>query len=98
MILGIFSRILPILAGVDSHKLTSLWGVFILLNVGCAGRVALEILTDLGPDIGYPLIGVTGFMELGALAGWGVGLWRVINLSKTHRASVLHIPVSLETR
>ncbi|MGC2213955.1 MAG: NnrS family protein [Silvibacterium sp.] len=98
MILGISSRIVPILAGVDSHKLSSLWGPFILLNVGCAGRVVLEILTDWRPDIAYPLIGVTGFMELGALAWWGVGLWRVMNLSKTHRANVLRIPVPLGTR
>ena len=89
MILGISSRVVPILAGMDSHKLTSLWGPFILLNLGCAGRVALEILTDSRPGIAYPLIGITGFMELGALAWWGVGLWRVMNLSKTHRDSVL---------
>jgi hypothetical protein len=28
----------------------------------------LVILTDSRPDIAYPLIGVTGFMESGALA------------------------------
>ncbi|MGH9360028.1 MAG: NnrS family protein [Terriglobia bacterium] len=98
MILGISSRVVPILAGVDSRKLTSLWGPFILLNVGCAGRVVLEILTDSRPGIAYPLIGITGFMELGALAWWGVGLWRVMNFSKTHRASVLRVPVPLEAR
>ncbi len=98
MILGVSSRIVPILAGVDSHKLSSLWGPFILLNAGCVGRVVLEILTDSRPDIAYALIGVTGFMELGALAWWGVGLWRVMNLSKTHRANVLRIPVPLGTR
>ena len=98
MILGISSRVVPILAGVDSRELTSLWGPFILLNVGCAGRVVLEILTDSRPGIAYPLIGITGFMELGALAWWGVGLWRVMNLSKTHRARVLRVPIPLEAR
>lgn len=98
MILGVSSRIVPILAGVDSHKLSSLWGPFILFNAGCAGRVVLEILTDSRPDIAYPLIGITGFIELGALAWWGIGLWRVMNLSKTHRANALRIPAQLETR
>ncbi|MGH9344395.1 MAG: NnrS family protein [Terriglobia bacterium] len=98
MILGISSRVVPILAGADSRKLTSLWGPFILLNAGCAGRVVLEILTDSQPGIAYPLIGITGFLELTALAWWGIELWRVMNLSKTHRAGVLRVPVSLEAR
>lgn len=96
MILGVSSRVVPILAGVDARKLTALWGPFVLLNAGCAGRVILEILTDSRPGLAYPLIGITGFMELGALAWWGIGLWRVMNLSKTHRASVLRAPVPVE--
>jgi len=98
MILGVSSRVVPILAGVDSKKLTSLWGPFILLNAGGAGRVILEILTDFAPRIAYPLIGITGFAELAALVWWGIGLWHVMNLSKTHRASVLRIPMPLGAR
>ncbi|MGH9326914.1 MAG: NnrS family protein [Terriglobia bacterium] len=95
MILGVSSRVVPILAGVDSKQLTSLWGPFILLNVGCAGRVTMQVLTDSAPHVAYPLLGITGFLELGALAWWGIGLWRVMNLSKTHRASVLKAPMPL---
>lgn len=98
MILGVSSRVVPILAGVDSRRLTSLWGPFILLNAGCAGRVILEILTDSAPQVAYPLIGITGFMELGALAWWGIGLWRVMNLSKTRRASALGMPMPIGAR
>lgn len=98
MILGVSSRIVPILAGVDSHKLNSLWGPFVLLNTGCAGRVVLEILTDSRPELAYPLIGITGFMELAGLAWWGIGLWHVMNLSKTYRANVLRAPVQLGAR
>ena len=98
MILGISSRVVPILAGVDSRKLTSLWGPFILLNAGCAGRVILEILTDFAPRIAYSFIGFTGLAELAALAWWGIGLWHVMNLSKTYRASVLRIPMPLGAR
>ncbi len=95
MILGVSSRVVPILAGVDSKRLTSLWGPFILLNAGCIGRVILQILTDSAPRIAYPLIGITGFAELAALAWWGIGLWHVMNLSKTHRASVLRMPMPI---
>ncbi|HZT73118.1 MAG TPA: NnrS family protein [Terriglobales bacterium] len=87
MIVGVSSRVVPILAGVDSSRLANLWGPFLLLNAGCAGRVILEILTDVAPAIAYPLIGITGLLELGALGWWGIGLWRVMNLGKTRRAT-----------
>ena len=95
MIMGVSSRVVPILAGVDSRHLTSLWGPFILINVGCAGRVVLEVLTDFRPGVAYALIGITGALEPVALAGWGVGLWRVMNLSRTHRENVLRIPMAM---
>ncbi|HLI30456.1 MAG TPA: NnrS family protein [Terriglobia bacterium] len=98
IILGVSSRVVPILAGIDSRRLDPLWGPFLLLNAGCAGRVILQILTESAPHIAYALIGITGMMELTALAWWGIGLWRVMSLSKTRRASVLRIPMPLEAR
>jgi hypothetical protein len=96
MILGVSSRVVPILAGIDSKQLSSLWGPFVLLNAGCAGRVVLQVLTESFPGVAYPLIGLTGVIELSALAWWGVGLWHVMNLAKTHRASVLKAPIPIE--
>jgi hypothetical protein len=95
MIIGVSSRVVPILAGIDSKQLTALWGPFVLLNAGCAGRVLLQILTDWNPAIAYAFIGITGVMELGALAWWGVGLWRVMNLAKIHRQGLLRPPAPL---
>ncbi len=95
MIVGVSSRVVSILAGIDSKQLTYLWGPFILLNAGCAGRVLLQILTDWAPNAAYSFIGITGVMELGALAWWGAGLWRVMNLSKVHRSNVLKAPAPL---
>jgi hypothetical protein len=46
MILVVSSRVVPIQAGVDGSKLTSLWAPFILLNAGNAARVILQIATD----------------------------------------------------
>jgi NnrS protein len=95
MIVGVSSRIVPILAGVDAKKLSSLWGPFVLLNAGCAGRVVLQILTDFRPAISYPLLGVTGFVEVVALAWWSVGLWRVMNMARTRRPQALTAPLVL---
>ena len=96
MILGVSSRVVPILSGVDSTKLTSLWAPFILINVGNAGRVSLQILTDWRPEVAYPLLGFTGFIEVTALAWWGIHLWRVMNLARTHRKDLLTVHVPLE--
>jgi hypothetical protein len=67
MILGVSSRVVPILAGIDAKRMNSLWAPFILFNVGCAGRVLLQVLTDFVPNVAYPLIGFTGFIELTGL-------------------------------
>lgn len=83
MILGISSRVVPILSGVDSRRLDSLWWPFVLLNVGNAGRVVLQILTDFIPKQAYPLVGFTGFIEVSALAWWGIGLWRTMNRGRS---------------
>jgi NnrS protein len=97
MILGVSSRVVPILAGMDGAKLTSLWGPFILINVGNAGRVLLQVLTDWYPKAAYPVLGFTGFIEVMALAWWGMHLWRVMNLARIHRPQTLKIDVPLGT-
>lgn len=95
MIVGVASRVVPILSGVDSKQINSLWGPFILLNLGCMGRVILQILTDFQPQLAFSLIGITGVLELAGFVWWGVELWRMMNLAKTHRASLLRAPMSL---
>jgi hypothetical protein len=98
MILGVSARVVPILAGVDAKQVSALWGPFILINVGCAGRVGLQILSDFLPRIAYPLLGVTGFLEVAALAWWGLELWHTMNLSRTHRARFLRAPLPLPVK
>lgn len=95
MILGVSSRVVPILAGADSKQVSSPWGPFILFNSGNAGRVILQILTDFIPAVAYPLIGWTGFIEVAGLVWWGIVLWRTRNLAKTHRAKLLKPPLPL---
>jgi NnrS protein len=98
MIMGIASRVVPILAGLDSSRLSSLWGPFILLNLGNIGRVTLQILTDFIPRVAYPLVGVTGFLELAALTWWGVELWLTMNAAKRRQLPGLDVAVSALAR
>jgi hypothetical protein len=85
--------VVPILAGIDGASLTALWGPFILINVGNTGRVLLQVLTDWFPKFAYSLVGFTGFIEVIALAWWGIHLWRVMNLAKTRRPQAITINV-----
>jgi uncharacterized protein involved in response to NO len=98
MILGVSSRVVPILAGIDAKQMNSLWAPFLLFNAGCAGRVVLQILTDFVPNVAYPLIGFTGFIELSALLWWGIELWRTMNVARTSRTKMLSGPFPLPAR
>ncbi len=98
MIMGVSGRIVPILAGMDSKQMGSLWLPFVLINIGCAGRVALQVLTDFVPSIAFPLVGFTGFIEFAALLWWGIELWRTMNFAKTNRAKLLTAPFPLVAR
>jgi len=98
MILGVSSRVVPILAGIDAKRMNSLWAPFLLSNVGCTARVLLQILTDFVPNVAYPLIGFTGFIELSALLWWGIELWRTMNVARTRHANMLRAPFPLAAR
>ena len=98
MIMGVSSRVVPILAGIDARRMNSLWAPFVLINVGCAGRVLFQVLTDFVPSVAFPLVGFTGFIEFSALLWWGPELWGTMNLAKTTRARLLTAPLPVTIR
>ncbi|MGC1648914.1 MAG: NnrS family protein [Candidatus Sulfotelmatobacter sp.] len=98
MIMGVSSRVVPILSGADSNRMNSLWVPFILINLGCSGRVLLQVLTDFVPGVAFPLVGLTGFIEFTALLWWGVELWRTMNVAKTSRNKMLAAPFPVGVR
>ena len=98
MILGVSSRVVPILAGVDAKRMDTLWAPFVLFNAGCAGRVVLQVLTDFIPGVAYALIGFTGFVELAALAWWGMELWRTMNLAAKGGEASMAMPFPVPAR
>ncbi len=77
MIMGVAARVVPTLCGVDVRRLSPLTLPFVLLNAGCALRVAGQTLTDFAPG-SFPVAGVSGLLEVTALALWGAHLWSVM--------------------
>ena len=98
MILGVSSRIVPMLAGLRDEEIGALWWPFLLFNIGNGLRVSLQILTDFVPAVAYPWVGFTGFLEVVALFWWGALMWRTMNLAKTTRARLFPAPVVRESQ
>ena len=87
MILGVSSKVIPVLSGRDPGELSPLNHAFYLLNIGNLIRVSAQIATD---HVGwaYPIMGVSGFLEVSALALWGVDIWRTMNSRVVQAAEV----------
>jgi hypothetical protein len=78
MIVGVASRVVPTLNGLDPRRLTQLWLPFLLLNLGCTLRVLMQTLTDF-TEWAYPLAGISGLLEVSGLALWGMHTWAVMS-------------------
>jgi hypothetical protein len=77
MIVGVASKIVPTLNGVDVRRLPALWLPFALINLGCALRVLTQTLTDV-TTFAFPAVGVSAVLEISGLALWGAHLWRIM--------------------
>jgi uncharacterized protein involved in response to NO len=73
MIVGVSSKVVPTLSGVDVRRARSLWPTFLLLNLGNLTRVAFQIATDFSPAA-YKVMGASGFIEVVGLTLWGYEL------------------------
>jgi len=77
MIVGMAAKVVPVLRGADTKALPRLWVPFVLINLGCALRVAGQTATDFA-DWVFPLAGVSGVLEVAGLAVWGAPLVRLM--------------------
>ena len=73
MIVGVSSKVVPTLSGVDVRRANALWPTFVLLNIGNLTRVSSQIATDFFPSA-YAIMGFSGFIEVVALTLWGYEL------------------------
>jgi hypothetical protein len=77
MIVGVAAKVVPNLNGISSKVLSSLWGPFVLINVGCATRVVGQTLTDFTATA-FAFAGISGVLEVTGLAMWGTHLWLIM--------------------
>lgn len=75
MIVGVSSKVVPTLSGLEIKRTPSLWPSFLLLNVGNLARVTTEIATDFTRSA-YAWMGWTGFIEVAGLLLWAWELYR----------------------
>ena len=87
MIVGVASKVVPTLKGVDVRGLSGLWIPFFLLNFGCAMRVGFQSLTDF-QDIAFPMAGISGILEVTALAIWGAHVLGIMSGRVTSRCEL----------
>lgn len=73
MIVGVASKVVPTLSGVDVRRANSLWPTFLLLNLGNLTRVSSQIASDFLPSA-YSIMGFSGFLEVVGLMFWGYEL------------------------
>jgi uncharacterized protein involved in response to NO len=81
MIVGVSSKVVPTLSGIDVKRTNSLWPTFVLLNLGNLTRVSFQIATDFSPAA-YPVMGISGFIEVVGLTLWGYELFSNIRVGK----------------
>jgi hypothetical protein len=78
MILGVSSKVVPILGGIETRSLPALLVPFVLVNAGNAIRVLFQVLTDVLPGVAFPIMGASGALEVAGLFVWGVHLWGLL--------------------
>ena len=81
MIVGVSSKVVPTLSGVDLRRARSLWPTFLLLNLGNLTRVSFQIATDFSPAA-YRVMGISGFIEVVGLTLWGYELFANMRAGK----------------
>ncbi|MEW6455889.1 MAG: NnrS family protein [Acidobacteriota bacterium] len=76
MIMGVSSKIIPMLSGKDVLSLNSLMIPFVLINAGNILRITSETLTDFIPKTAFSIMGFSGFIEVIALFLWGYEMYK----------------------
>ncbi len=96
MIVGVSSKVVPVLAGADPQRLRSLTVPFWLLNIGNSMRVFFQILTDT-QSWAFPLMAASAWVEVAGLVWWAVDLWRLMNARPAEQAVPETVVVSPQT-
>lgn len=91
MIVGVSSKVVPTLSGVDLRRARTLWLTFLLLNLGNLMRVSFQIATDFSPAA-YRVMGISGFIEVVGLTLWGYELFSNMRVGKRLERELITLP------
>jgi hypothetical protein len=97
MILGVSSKIVPVLGGLSPSQVGTLRATFWLVNIGNAMRVVFQILTDSFPWA-YPVMAVSAWIEVTGLAIWAFDLWGAMSQRPRATATCDNVPLTLTAR
>jgi uncharacterized protein involved in response to NO len=78
MIVGMSMRLVPVFIGAMNRQTRLAGAIYTLLVVGAGARVAGQSLAFLYGGPFYTLMGASGFVEVCALSGFAVALWRAL--------------------
>lgn len=77
ILIGVSARLLSESRGLRIDRLPGLTAALLLLNLGCSVRVFSQALTDISA-VAFPAAGMSGLVEVAALAIWAVPMWRLM--------------------
>jgi hypothetical protein len=97
MILGVSSKIVPVLGGLSLSQVGTLRATFWLVNIGNAMRVIFQILTD-SYAWAYPVMAASAWIEVAGLAIWAFDLWRAMGRQPRPATSCGNIPLTSGSR
>jgi hypothetical protein len=97
MILGVSSKIVPVLGGLSPSQVSTLRATFWLVNVGNAMRVVFQILTD-SYSWAYPVMAASAWIEVTGLAVWAVDLWMAMGRRPALRSACENVPLTPASR
>jgi len=97
MIVGVSSKVVPTLSGVDVRRAASLWPTFLLLNLGNFARVSSQVATDFTPSA-FSLMGFSGFIEVIGLTLWGYELFANMRAGKKLEKDLSRSPGTISVR
>lgn len=90
MILGVGSKVVPILLGRSPSQLGTLAAPFVLVNLGCLLRVGLQTASDFTAGA-FRLVGISGLLEVTGIGVWGLHLWRLMDASENTEEEIFEL-------
>ncbi len=82
MMIGYASKMVPTFRGVSLYSLRLSELTFLLLNLGIFLRVFFQLLVSSYPAAAYPVVGVSGWIEVTALSFFAYNIWKTMNLKE----------------